>query len=65
VEKSTDGITFSSIGSLKSKGDGTNAYLYTESTVLNQTAWYRILQMGLDERPGYSPVVRVTDATAV
>jgi len=64
VEKSTDGITFSNIGSLKSKGNGTNTYVYTESTVLNQTAWYRILQMGLDERSGYSAVVRITEGKA-
>jgi hypothetical protein len=64
VEKSTDGITFSKIGSLESKGNGTHSYVYTEPTALHQTAWYRILQTDVDERSGYSAVIRIKDGKA-
>ena len=64
VEKSLDGNTFSKIGSLESKGNGTHSYVYTEPTALNQTAWYRILQTDLDGKSGYSTTVRITDGKA-
>jgi hypothetical protein len=64
IEKSMDGASFSKIGSLQSKGNGTNSYLYTEPMALQQTAWYRILQTDIDERSGYSAVVRLTAAKA-
>jgi hypothetical protein len=64
VEKSLDGITFKTIGTLQSKGNGTHSYVYTESTPLQQTALYRILQTDLDDRSGYSAVVRLTTGKA-
>jgi hypothetical protein len=64
VEKSTDGSNFSKIGALESKGNGTHSYVYTESTALHQTAWYRILQTDLDGQSGYSAVVRIADGKA-
>jgi hypothetical protein len=59
VEKSSDGVTFNKIGSFESKGNGTHSYVYTEPTALQQTAWYRILQTDIDERSGYSAVIRL------
>jgi hypothetical protein len=64
VEKSTDGKTFSKIGSLESKGDGIHSYVYTESAALHQTAWYRILQTDRDDRFSYSAVIRIADGKA-
>jgi hypothetical protein len=64
VEKSTDGKTFSKIGVVESKGDGTHSYVYTESTTLQQTTWYRILQTDRDERFSYSAVIRLTAGKA-
>jgi hypothetical protein len=64
VEKSTDGIAFSKIGTLESKGNGTHSYAYTEPTALNETAWYRILQTENDGRSGYSAVVRLAAGKA-
>lgn len=64
MEKSTDGSTYSKIGSLESKGNGTHSYVYTDPNVLYQTAWYRILQTDIDGRSGYSTVVRITNENA-
>lgn len=61
IEKSTDGNTFSNIGSLQSRGNGAHSYVYTEPAALHQTAWYRILQTDVDGRSGYSIVIRLTD----
>lgn len=64
IEKSTDGTTFSKVGSLNSKGNGTHSYVFTEPTVLNQTAWYRILRTDIDERLSYSAVIRIAGGKA-
>jgi hypothetical protein len=64
IEKSSDGTTFNTIGSLQSKGNGTHSYVYTEPTALQQTAWYRIQQTDIDERSGYSAVIRLTAGKA-
>ena len=54
-----DGTSFSKIASLQSKGNGTHSYVYTEPAVLQQTAWYRILQTDVDEHSTYSTVIRL------
>jgi hypothetical protein len=61
LEKSADGTTFSRIGSLKSKGNGTHSYVYTEPTALHQAAWYRILQTDVDGRSAYSTIIRIRE----
>lgn len=59
VEKSRDGALFSKISSLESRGNGMHTYDYTEPEPVQQTTWYRIVQTGLDERSGYSAVIRL------
>jgi photosystem II stability/assembly factor-like uncharacterized protein len=60
VQKSTDGRNFSSIGTVNSKGNGENSYEFTESASLQGTAFYRIKQVDIDGRPGFSSIIRLT-----
>lgn len=59
IEKSTDGRTFNPIGSVAANGNGTYKYTFTEEPVLQQTAWYRILQTDVDGSFSYSTIVRI------
>lgn len=64
IEKSTDGRAFNAIGSVTAAGDGTHSYTFTEETVLQQTAWYRILQTDIDGRFTYSSIIRIAGGNA-
>ena len=57
VEKSNNGINYSSIGSINSKGNGDNDYTFTEIQTLKGTAWYRIKQTDIDGRSSYSNII--------
>lgn len=57
IEKSTDGSSFAKLATVDSKGNGNNAYSYTEATILNGKAWYRIVQQGKDGKENYSRVM--------
>ncbi|MCS3797844.1 SBBP repeat-containing protein [Niastella sp. OAS944] len=59
IEKTEDGVRFTSIGTLISKGDGENHYSFTEAAVLQKAAWYRILQTDIDGHSSYSSVIRL------
>ncbi len=63
IEKSTDGIHFNKITGISSNGDGQNSYQLTESTILSGTAYYRIKQIDLSGRFGYSQVIRLSTST--
>lgn len=63
IEKSIDAGSFSKIGQLNSKGDGSNVYLFTEQTSLDGTAFYRIKQNGRDGSTSYSTVVKLSNRT--
>lgn len=57
IEKSTDGISFVSIGSVPGQGDGTHTYSFTESTPLQGNAFYRIKQTDADGKMSYSSTI--------
>jgi hypothetical protein len=63
IEKSADGKAFNPIGSITAKGNGTHSYTFTEEPVLQQTAWYRILQTDIDARFSYSTIIRIVGGT--
>lgn len=67
VEKSDDGLRFTAIGNLSSKGDGTNSYRFVEATTLYATGFYRIKQVQKGEHVLYSAIVKLTafSSTAV
>jgi len=60
LQKSTNGVTYNNIGTLESEGDGVHNYAFTESTALQGTGFYRILQVDIDGRCTYSPVVQLS-----
>ncbi|HTN17095.1 MAG TPA: hypothetical protein VL092_05410 [Chitinophagaceae bacterium] len=60
VQKSTDGRTFSPIGTLPGKGNGENSYSFTEPQPLQGKAYYRILQTDHYGTYSYSPVLSLT-----
>jgi hypothetical protein len=57
VEKSIDGTSFRTIGSVAARGDGRHSYTFTESQGLQQMAYYRIKQIDLDGRSAYSSIL--------
>lgn len=60
IEKSTDGRSFTGIGIVNSRGSGENSYEYREPASLQGTAFYRIRQMDINAKPGYSSIIRLT-----
>jgi hypothetical protein len=48
IEKSTDGISYSTIGQVASTGNGIHSYSFTEVQTLSGTCYYRIRQTDLD-----------------
>ncbi len=60
IQKSADGRNFTGIGIVNSKGDGVNNYDFTEPTILQGTAFYRIKQIDKDGSPGFSSIIRLT-----
>ena len=57
VEKSSNAINFSSIGSIAGKGDGEHNYSFNEMQPLTGTAWYRIKQTDIDGKFTYSSII--------
>ena len=64
IEKSIDGKAFHPIGSVTAKGNGTYSYTFTEETILQQAAWYRILQTDIDAQFSYSTIIRIAGGNA-
>ncbi len=63
VEKSTDGRNYFSIAWLGSMGDGIHSYEYADTTALQGTVYYRILQTDMDGRSSYSTIIRLSAQT--
>jgi len=59
VQKSTDGRSFSNIGSVASRGNGQNSYSFTDAAALTGTGYYRIRQIDVDGRSSLSAVVKL------
>lgn len=57
IEKSYDAIKFTEIGVINSKGNGNNNYNFSESTILNNKAYYRIKQQDIDGKISYSKII--------
>lgn len=57
IEKSTDGVGYSTIGQFASTGNGVHIYSFTEEQQLSGTAYYRIKQTDLDGRFTHSTVI--------
>ena len=59
VEKSMDGINFSLLAALNSRGDGKNNYSYTDTDHAQQKTYYRIVQTDNSDKKSYSNIVYV------
>ena len=64
IEKSADSRSFNTIGTISSKGNGVNTYSFTDTAVLNGTAFYRIKQVDRDNHFSYSSTVRLSNISA-
>jgi Repeat of unknown function (DUF5650)/Secretion system C-terminal sorting domain len=60
VEKSIDGRNFGIIGTLHSKGDGTNIYTFIDLNSLQDIAFYRIRQVDRNNRFSYSSIIKLS-----
>ena len=66
VEKSNDGIAFSSYSSIDAKGKSSNVYTYTDVTnKVNTTVYYRLKSLDKDGKYMYSSIAKVKFATTV
>lgn len=64
LQKNIDGVQFHTVGSIGSKGDGTNNYqLQDGEGVLTGTAYYRILMTDKDGTKTYSEVIKLEAIT--
>lgn len=61
IEKGSNGNGFAGIATLGSKGNGENNYQFTETTVLDGTKYYRIKQIDIDGRFGYSSIIKLSN----
>lgn len=57
IERSKNGILYEPIGTLTSKGDGTNEYNFTDIEPLEGVWMYRILQEDIDGKSFYSKTI--------
>lgn len=60
IEKTTDRINYSVIGSINSKGNGRNNYSFTGPAALQGIAYYRIKQIDADGKTSYSSITRLS-----
>lgn len=59
IEKSIDGITFTSIGLKAAAGSGNNSYAYDDCAVVPGKQFYRLRMVDNDSRFSYSPVIKI------
>ncbi len=59
IQQSKDGINFSTIGAINSRGDGENEYTFTETGIITGSLFYRILQKDFDGKISYSNIVKL------
>ena len=59
IERSTDGKTFASIGTVNAKGSGNNTYDFTDYSPANGINYYRLQSVDEDGAVAYSKVVSV------
>ncbi|UAY52895.1 T9SS type A sorting domain-containing protein [Ferruginibacter albus] len=61
IERSTDGNTFTSIGTITAVGNGNNNYHFTDATLNDATGYYRIKTIDVDGKATLSNIVKLTD----
>ncbi|MCX6316866.1 MAG: T9SS type A sorting domain-containing protein [Bacteroidetes bacterium] len=61
IEKSSDGRNFTSIATISSKGNGENAYQFTDAVALIGKQYYRIRQTDQDGRYSYSSIITLSN----
>jgi hypothetical protein len=59
IQKSTNGVRFTTIATVASKGDGENNYSFTEPNKLLSNTYYRILQKDISGAESFSEVMLV------
>lgn len=59
IEKSADGVAFSSIGVKAAAGSGNNLYTYNDCSVAPGKQFYRLKMLDNDGRFSYSPVIKI------
>ncbi len=69
MQKSIDGIIFTDVITIASKGNGENYYTTTDALPLTKATYYRVKQNSLNGTSGYSKVIKLkpnnTNATLV
>ncbi|HEY4149969.1 MAG TPA: T9SS type A sorting domain-containing protein [Chitinophagaceae bacterium] len=66
IDRSSDGISFDSIGTVKGAGNSNilKSYSYADAYPMSGTNYYRLKQVDIDGNTQYSPTETVTVATA-
>jgi Secretion system C-terminal sorting domain len=59
IERSNNGIDFTAVGRIASKGDGVNQYSFTDAITISNAAWYRILQEDVNGKITYSRIIQL------
>jgi hypothetical protein len=63
VEKTTNRMNYTGIGTEAGKGNGRNNYSYTEPAALQGIAYYRIKQIDADGKASYSSSIRLSETS--
>jgi hypothetical protein len=61
VEKSINGISFSPLANINSRGNGTNNYSFTDANVLQSIAYFRIKQVDKNGSVFYSTIIKLSN----
>ncbi len=59
IEKSTNGYSYDTTGTVASISNGENSYSFTDNTIINGTMFYRIKQIGKDGSFSYSSIMQL------
>lgn len=61
LERSIDGLHFSTIATIAASGTASNNYVYTDRSLPAGVLYYRLRMIDVDGRFSYSPIVRLGD----
>jgi len=61
VQRSTDGVNFTTIGTVQAKGNSSSrtSYSFTDNDVPNGVSYYRLIQMDLDNKGLYTKAIPI------
>jgi len=57
LERSSDGVSFTTIATIKAAGGGNNSYNYQDKTIYNNKVYYRLKMMDIDGHFTYSNII--------